>query len=552
MAIEDDELTRQRGAYTNLGTARTDAGFAPPTGGTAAAQTEFNIAQPAPPAGVQSTQPMTFATPGFDDRNAELAKILADARARTPQTITAANATGATLGPAAQTTAAGVAPVSNAGSVTLGPAARAGGVSIGGASAAAPQLGPAATATAATIDPVTRAAAAALGPAQLAQDSAFRGDQAQLALMLQRLSRGEGSVAAVEAQRQQEALMRAQMSMAASARPGQAAAAQRLAAQQGGTLGQEMASRTLEAQLAERQAAQMALGQVLGTARGQDLGLSTFNAGQQNTNQLAQAGFQQQANMADASAGNVRALQQAGMQTDVGKFNAGALNQQEQAGAQMATQASIASAANKTQASIAQGQTAAQVGMFNAGQANDLNRFGAGLQQQTNLFNSDAANRASMQAAGFQQDANLANTGWTNQQNLALAQMLQQNNQFNAGMEQGTNQFNVNTGLNQQQITDSASFNALGQMLQNAALQQQGTIAGAQMSQQLDLAHMDDATRRWMVEQQVKAQADEQPGFWDKMLGGAISLGTAAMPALVAASDARLKTNVRPIRVVAA
>jgi hypothetical protein len=62
---------------------------------------------------------------------------------------------------------------------------------------------------------------------------------------------------------------------------------------------------------------------------------------------------------------------------------------------------------------------------------------------------------------------------------------------------------------------------------------------------------MDDATRRWMVQQQIAAQEAAQPSTGDKLLGAFTSLGTAALPALIGLSDERLKYDIGPIRVAA-
>lgn len=162
------------------------------------------------------------------------------------------------------------------------------------------------------------------------------------------LMTGEQSIAGMKAKREQDALVAAQAGMAAGASPSERARMQRIAGQNMASIGQEMAGRTLEAQLAERQAAAGAYGQLAGQGRAGDLQLGTFNAQQANENSrlgaqlgtsvnlanagaqnqagLAQAGFNQQAGLAGMDAANQRQYQQAGFQANADQFTAGAQN----------------------------------------------------------------------------------------------------------------------------------------------------------------------------------------------------------------------------------
>lgn len=154
-----------------------------------------------------------------------------------------------------------------------------------------------------------QSAAAMLGPAQTAQDSAFRDQQAGLANQLGRWTSGQDSVSRLQLNDALARNVAQQHALAASARPGQGAMAQRLAAQQAGQLGGNLAGQQAQAGIQERMAAGNALQGLLGTARGQDQTLGMFNTGQQNAQALAAANLLQQNNQFNASAG----LQQTGL-----------------------------------------------------------------------------------------------------------------------------------------------------------------------------------------------------------------------------------------------
>lgn len=208
---------------------------------------------------------------------------------------------------------------------------------------AGPQMGALSTYAGAHLGPAGMASAAPVGSAQMAGDSAFRGDQAGAIDYQRGLMTGRNSVAGMAADRERDALFRQQRAMAAGATGSDRARAQRVAAQNMGMIGGDMAGRALEAQQAERSAAAGALGSLATAARGGDLSREQFNADAANTNSrlgaqlgttvnlanqdatnkygLAQAGFDQQAGLTAADAANQRQYQQAGFDADASRAN---------------------------------------------------------------------------------------------------------------------------------------------------------------------------------------------------------------------------------------
>lgn len=99
----------------------------------------------------------------------------------------------------------------------------------------------------------------------------FRGQQEALAGILMRQAQGQDSLSAEQLRQQTGRLQAMQASMAAGARPSNAAMASRLAMQNAGEIGGNMAGNAAMAGIAERQAAANSLGGVLQGARGQDI-----------------------------------------------------------------------------------------------------------------------------------------------------------------------------------------------------------------------------------------------------------------------------------------
>lgn len=120
------------------------------------------------------------------------------------------------------------------------------------------------------------------GPAAQAQTSGFRDNQAELISRLEALSKGQGpSLAAEQLRQATDRNMRQQASIAQSGR-GNAALAGLTAANASQQLGQQAASDSAVARIAEQQMALQQLGGAINQGRVADQDLSQFNALQTN------------------------------------------------------------------------------------------------------------------------------------------------------------------------------------------------------------------------------------------------------------------------------
>lgn len=425
-------------------------------------------------AGVNSS---SFGVPGYADSAAAYNKQWTAAGGRQ-----APQSQGSVLAPLVQSAQTQLSPMQQASTATtdyarLGPAAQTGQVNIGAAGvASAGKLGPAAQAN------TTQAA-----------DSAFRNDQQNALSHFSNLMLGNDSIAGLQGKRLTDQAMSGQLSMAASARPGSTGMAQRLASQNMGKISGDMAGRTQEAQLAERNAAGQQVSQLSTNARGQDLGLNTFNAGQLNQGS---------------------------------QFNAGQSNQQSQVGAQLGTQASIANAGNLTSRNIAQGNLQGNIGMFNTGQQNTMANNQADFQQRSMMANQAAANAGSQfnagqvnQAAMHQGTLNQA----TGRDNAAAANAYGYNQ---ANLAQSNSQFNVSAQQNQQQVNDAAQNNYLKAIQSNQQMQQQGMMTYEQMINANRQAELNRQNALKLG--QIAAQSND-PKVWERVLGVVGALGGAVI-----------------------
>lgn len=310
-----------------------------------------------------------------------------------------------------------------------------------------------------------QAGAVSIGPAAQAADSAFRANQAALVDQLNRYATGQESVSQLQLRQNAEAALAQQQAMAASARPGQGGLAARIAAQNAGAINTNLMSQAAIAGLQERQANAAQLQQLLGTARGQDLSLSQFNAGQSN--------------------------------------------QQAQAQGQLAAQIGIANAGNTTQAGISNAQMTNQQALANMQAANAYNLSGAQLAQQGQQFN----------AQQLQQMA-LANAQAQNARAAQQAQLEQQAGQFgvSAGLQfQGQQDAATQQALAQQMALAAQQQQgniAYGTLAQQQAFQQQ------QLRQQQALAELAAQTQMQLADK-------SQPGFWDYFTKVAAPIGAA-------------------------
>lgn len=313
---------------------------------------------------------------------------------------TSPTAAGATMSPFVAAQAASLPPAQQAALAQAALAQKAGNVSIGAGQAGAVNIGAA---------------------SQAGDDADMKARQSALADQLNQYATGQKSASALMLQNSNQQNLQQQLALAAA---GGTPMAQRMAAQNMGSIGAGLANQQAIAGIQEQEAAASQLNSLLGTARGQTLGLNTFNSGQQN--------------------------------------------QQAQAQGQISANIGIANANNSTSANIAQGQTNAQVGMFNSGQANALNQFNAGQQNSLNQFNTGQANQQAFNAANLGQQNNQFNAGAQNLYGYNQAQMGQQNNQYNA-----SNQLQF---MNQQ---NQAQYQNMLAQLQLAQQQQYGGIANA-------------------------------------------------------------------------
>lgn len=360
-------------------------------------------------------------------------------------------------------------PVAQAGPVTVGQTQQAAAVNLGPAlQSQGVTLAPAAQAAGVTIKAAPQAQASLAGPAVQAQDSAVRGNLLDALQYQGGLMKGENSVAALQHKRLSDQAMAGQMSMQASARPGQAAMAQRLAAQNMGRISGDMAGRLQEAQLAERNAAAQQYGNLGGLIRGQDNQLGMFNAGEQN---------------------------------QTGRLNA-----------QLGTQVNMGNANNATSTNIAQGQLSGQIGMFNAGQKNQTNWKQGDLTQQNNQFNAGEGNKVNIEQGRIDTGNNQFNAGEANKGVFQQADIDAKTGMFNAGER------------NTADRARDALFTDLERIKQkNLKDYQDGLISYDQM---LNSNSENRAQRENLLNiAKIQAQAGN-PSLLEKILSGAVDLGT--------------------------
>ena len=128
----------------------------------------------------------------------------------------------------------------------------------------------------------------------------FQAGQQALVQQLRRRAAGQDSLAALQLKQALGQNLAQQQALAASARPGNSAMAQRVAMQNAGMQTAGLSGQAQQAMLAEQLGAQNMLGGVLQGARGQDIGASQFNAAQQNAMAAQRAQLAQQLNQYNA------------------------------------------------------------------------------------------------------------------------------------------------------------------------------------------------------------------------------------------------------------
>jgi hypothetical protein len=143
------------------------------------------------------------------------------------------------------------------------------------------------------LDQVDQRGAPQMGPAQRAAQSQFRGQQGMLSSLLMGRAQGDNSVAEQQLKQGVDLANQRAMSMAASARPSDAAMAMRLQQQQMGANSMDLAGQTAIARAQEANQAAGALGGVLAQGRAGDENLNMFNASQGNNREQTQAQMNQ-------------------------------------------------------------------------------------------------------------------------------------------------------------------------------------------------------------------------------------------------------------------
>lgn len=233
-------------------------------------------------------------------------------------------------------------------------------------------------------------------------DAELRARQTSLADALAASAAGEGpSLAQAQLQRANEQAVANQMALAASARGGNPILAQRQAAQNVAALQQENAGKSAELRLAEAIQARGQLGQVLDSARGQDIAVAG-----------TQAGLDQEAARVNSAAANARSTAQAGFEQDASKTNALEAGQTSRFNVETGLRADMANqdvdlrAALADQGASLTAQTATAsnnltADTFNAKAQDEMARFQADAGLRANI--ADTANK--LQAQGMTVDA---------------------------------------------------------------------------------------------------------------------------------------------------
>lgn len=233
-------------------------------------------------------------------------------------------------------------------------------------------------------------------------DIEFRQKQINLANSLESSASGQGpSVAQMQLDRANEQAIKNQMAMVASARGGNPVLAQRQAAMNVANLQQENAAKSAEMRLAEAIQARGQLGSVLDSARGQDIGVSS-----------SQAGLQQEAARVNKQAEDSRALTQAGLAqeaskintttgADLSKFNEGQILTRDMFNSEQDFKAAQLDQASKLDAQKATALNNINTDQFNAKAKDEMERFKTDASLKADVANQAAA----LQAQGLTLDA---------------------------------------------------------------------------------------------------------------------------------------------------
>lgn len=193
-----------------------------------------------------------------------------------------------------------------------------------------------------------------------------------------------------------------------------------------------------------------------------------FGANATNTGLLSNQSAANQAAQFGANANNQFALTNAGFQQDANLANAGAANTANQFGANAANAVSMANAGAANQAGQFGANAANTAGLANAGAANSASQFGANATNAVNIANAAAAN-----------DMSRFNVGESNQNARQDAAATNNINSLIYGTGADMSKFNANLGQQDRQL-DLNAAGLLGQLTGQQSADQRANL-GAQL-----------------------------------------------------------------------
>jgi hypothetical protein len=221
----------------------------------------------------------------------------------------------------------------------------------------------------------------------------------------------------------------------------------------------------------------------------------------------------------------------------------------------------MANAQNNASRAIAAAQAQAQINIANAQQQNEQAFRGAGFQQQAGMFNAGETNQRDAFIASLFQDNSQFNAGEQNRYGIAGSTLAQDNNQFNTGegnryniagttLQQNNNQFNADAAIRSRGQDDALLTNLLGIQGGDMSREQDLMLSRDEMQLRKDLQEKGFAHDIELLEMKLTADQKKEPNWFQKYVLPALSLmanNAQTGATLIAASDSRLKVNVRPM-----
>lgn len=234
------------------------------------------------------------------------------------------------------------------------------------------------------------------------EDAEYRTRQSALASSLEASASGQGpSLADAQLQRANEAAIKTQAALAASARGGNPILAQRQAAMNTATIQQDNAAKSAELRLSEALQARGQLGQVLDSARGQDISVATAQAGLNQDAAKTNAGAQNTANLADAGFVQDASKTNATLAQDTAKTNAQQTLTRDMFNSEQDFKAAQADQSANLEADKLTALNNINTDQFNAKAKDEMSRFKTDVK-----LRADVANQAAtLQAQGMTLDA---------------------------------------------------------------------------------------------------------------------------------------------------